>query len=481
MRERQRQAIRSIVEEVQGYLEVLTPVHIGSGIKWQRNLDFVVDAEGTYIVPESALIRYLQAHPEAIDRLEDEREREDLLWEVEDGIEYILPCESREILVFIRDGNGYPFVPGASLKGAIRTMLFRYFWDQLSPQKQADLLRNTQPRREWAAQPLLKEVFGKDPNHDLMRVLAVRDVQVRQQDLDLYRVFVLRLTDPEGKHYDWRGMRRRRTFSVIYAEMLRPGTTASFSMRLDRFLLEDERARSELHFDRKAFDFAKLARWANAYARKRLQRELAFLEKCNDGALNGLLNSLDALLQRIPDESDPEAGQRFLLRLGWGSGWQSMTGDYLEGEWLEKIRKRYRLNYDDRQRGRAHFPIFPKTRKIVFDGDRPAYLSGWVQIWLGKRPPADTRVTETQQVPAVEATPTVSTAPSLPKGLETGTIHSLNLKKMYGKVQPDKGGEPIRFDFQDAVMAGLEKGVRVSYRTVERGGELRAVEVKRYG
>jgi len=155
MMERQRQAIRSIVEEVQGYLEVLTPVHIGSGIKWQRNLDFVVDAEGTYIVPESALIRYLQAHPEAIDRLEDEREREDLLWEVEDGIEYILPCESREILVFIRDGNGYPFVPGASLKGAIRTMLFRYFWDQLSPQKQADLLRNTQPRREWAAQPLL--------------------------------------------------------------------------------------------------------------------------------------------------------------------------------------------------------------------------------------------------------------------------------------------------------------------------------------
>ena len=476
---------RRIAEQVQAVLEVLTPVHVGCGIRWQRNLDFVVDNEGTYVIPEHFLMRYLQEHPESLADFEDEQRRAELLWEIEGGIEYELPCRSREILVFVRDGNGQPYVPGSSLKGALRTVIFRHFWEQLDQGRKQQLLTQTGKKREWAAQPLVREVLGRDPNHDLLRVLAVFDTPVHQKDLDLYRLFILNLTDPGGGRYGWRNVPRRRSFSDIreatpvYAEMLRPGTQGVLSLRLDRFLLDDERAERELHFSDK-LSLEQLARWANRHARYLLEREQAFLEQCDDGGLQRLLNSIDRLLQLIPAKDTPEEGKRFLLRLGWSSGWRSMTGDYLEEENLNEIRKKYGLNYD-RNKNQLRFPVFPKTRKIVFDGEEPSWLAGWVQIRLdadiqqAKKSASEVDTEARSSRPQME----ITTSGDVPQDYETGVVHNLKLSKGYGTILSDKGGEPIRFDFATADMTGLEKGARVRFRLVKEENQYRAVDVKK--
>ncbi|WP_243663282.1 type III-A CRISPR-associated RAMP protein Csm5 [Rhodothermus marinus] len=360
--------VRQIAERVQAVLEVLTPVHIGCGIRWQKNLDFVVDdEEGTYVIPEHVLISYLQEHPESLAYFEDEQRRAELLRETEGGIEYELPCRGGEILVFMRDGNGQPYVPGSSLKGALRTVIFRHFWEQLDQGRKQRLLAKTGEKRESAAQPLVREVLGRDPNHDLLRVLAVFDLPVYQEDLDLYRLFIFNLTDPKGRRYGWRNVPRKRSFSdirdatPIYAEMLRPGTQGILSLRLDRFLLDDERAERELHF-RNKLSLEQLARWANRHARYLLEREQAFLEQCDDGGLQRLLDSIDRLLQLIPAKDTPEEGKRFLLHLGWSSGWRSMTGDYLEKENLNAIRKKIWLELRQKEKS-TQIPCFPKNAK----------------------------------------------------------------------------------------------------------------------
>ncbi len=477
---------RRIAEQVQAVLKVLTPVHIGCGIRWQKNLDFVVDREGTYVIPEHLLMRYLQEHSESLAAFEDEQARTEWLWEIEGGIEYKLPCRSREILVFMRDGNGQPYVPGSSLKGALRTVIFRHFWEQLDRGRKQQLLTQTGKKKEWAAQPLVREVLGRDPNHDLLRALAVFDMPVHQEDLDLYRLFMLNLTDPEGRGYGWRNVPQRRSLpdirkaTPIYAEMIRPGTQGIFSLRLDRFLLEDERAERELHFNDKQFSLEQLVRWANRHARYLLEREQAFLEQCDDGRLQRLLDSIDWLLQQIPDEDTPDEGKRFLLRVGWSSGWRTMTGDYLEGVNLNEIRKKYGLNYD-RKKNQLRFPVFPKTRKVVFDGEEPSWLAGWVQIWLdadiqqAKRPASEADTEARSSRPQTEAT----ASEDVPEGYAVGIVHNLKLNKGYGTILPDSGGEPIRFDFTTADMTGLEKGARVRFRLVKKENQYRAVDVKK--
>ncbi|MCS7054494.1 MAG: hypothetical protein NZM09_12300, partial [Ignavibacterium sp.] len=80
---------------------------------------------------------------------------------------------------------------------------------------------------------------------------------------------------------------------------------------------------------------------------------------------------IEKLLETIKKLSDDE----FILRLSWGSGWKGMTGDYFDQNWLATFRRKYQL-------GKRDFPIFPKTRRIVFEGEEPKYLTGWVKIKL---------------------------------------------------------------------------------------------------
>ncbi len=469
-------------------IEVLTPVHVGSGVKWREGFDFIVDDYGTYVIPEALLLEYLESYPERISDVADDQKRVELLGEIEGGIEYDLPCEGRDLLSFIRNGHGEPILPGSSLKGGLRTMLFWTFWKQVPKEKRKSLLkevvRSRRPRKEWAAQPLLKHVLGKNPNYDIMRALSVADISLSQENLELRRVHVLSLTSTNGTSYGWKNLRTGhkekdfRRSTPIYAEMIKPGTEVYGALRLDRFLLEDQQAERVLGFKKYGLTRSQIATWANVYAKRRLERERDFLEKCDDGQLFFVLEEHKKLLTEVEEASSNAEQSTFLLRLGWGSGWQSMTGDYLEGDILNQIRRIFGL-------GKRGFPIFPKTRKIVFDGDRPAFLSGWVKITLNVSPPAEhTESGRTSvavsKVPEAEA-PSPATEivgepiTQIPEGYRTGVIRIVNINKGFGKVQPEEGGESLKFNL--TLAPGLNKGVRVMFK-VEAG---QVVDIKPLG
>ena len=67
----------------------------------------------------------------------------------------------------------------------------------------------------------------------------------------------------------------------------------------------------------------------------------------------------------------------FLLHLAWGSGWHGMTvGRLLKPHLLSDLRWKFRL-------GKPRVPEFPKTRRLVFENGKPTYPLGWLKLRIG--------------------------------------------------------------------------------------------------
>jgi CRISPR-associated protein Csm5 len=190
---------------------------------------------------------------------------------------------------------------------------------------------------------------------------------------------ILSLTDQNGTSYGWKQLWNRQNTnnpkfaSQIICETLPVGSKGYFSISLNKFLLENPEAKNELKFNEETLkDFKNLVKVINDYSKQKLEEEIKFFESLTSPKkLQTLVIELNKILKALNNLSDEE----FILRISWGSGWKGMTGDYLDEESLELFRKKYNL-------GKRDFPIFPKTRRIVFENDEPKYITGWIRVKL---------------------------------------------------------------------------------------------------
>lgn len=371
-------------------LEILTPVHVGSGVKLAKGLDFWSDERKTYIVSQEALMDYLTKTNEH-DLFDSELERQKILKKVVATKTYNLPCSGGEIFEFERDGNNTPYLPGSSIKGAIRTALFEDIMQNVSSDEYNNAIQkvfdNKRAKKETAANDILKEVFGKDPNHNLMRALTVSDVGFKEKDIDLKKVLILNLNrnDWGWKRLGGRNEWRAENASPLFVEMIKPDEVQTFTLKLDSFLFENERAKEKLKI-KHPLSISSLLDSLNNHADSSLRKELEFLDERakedRSRQLQKLIEYVEDLRAMIPKQETAEAKTTCLLRLGWGSGWRSMTGDWLEAVDLDDLRWQFNMGkfFKNQDGEREMFSEFPKTRKIVFSGNTPQYLSGWVKI-----------------------------------------------------------------------------------------------------
>jgi len=161
-------------------LRTLSEIHIGDGQTLLREYDFTVHQGRFYRLSVSRLLQgYAEAEltPSVLERLtrlppgrwlspEDFRRKEWFLYALE-GDPKVGAVRS-----FIKDVHGRPYLPGSSLKGALRTaILWRIWRERREPIRLSQLGR----QREWAAQPLERRWLGSDPHHDLLRALRPGD------------------------------------------------------------------------------------------------------------------------------------------------------------------------------------------------------------------------------------------------------------------------------------------------------------------
>lgn len=360
----------------------LTPLHIGTGDVLQRGFDYVVHGERTWVIHGDALLDAVWGptpDPRLLGRPADE------LLEVlgRDAFDpqaryfrYVLPGKPRaeargaEVREQLKDPWDRPYLPGSSVKGALRTVLAAVGWQQKGLRLDPSRLRDN---RSWAAQPLERALFGQDPNHDLLRALWVSDSEpVGPDSLILVNAQVAV---------------RERLASPIELEAVRPDTTFRLTLTLDGYLLRRE-VREQLRWRDEVKWLLQLTSLARQHALRRLEREMRYWNGVR-GAQR-ILEFLDGLHQRAQGLGEGEA----LLQIGWGGGWDSKTFGagalQKDPNAFEAVVRRYRL-----ARGRAPRKPgdpFPRSRRVVVITGRgkesgklvtvPDRPLGWVQIAL---------------------------------------------------------------------------------------------------
>ncbi len=364
------------------HIELLSPLHIGSGRVLVEGIDWraqggsvcVVDLEALLEVAfERARRRMRQSEKEAARaiaqmRLEDMVRagylREEDFAPGSPLVRYRLqgkPATDR-IAEHVKDVYGRPYLPGSSLKGALRTVLAVGAVGN-RPLPLEELVQRRR-RREEAARPLERRLFGPDPNRDLLRALRVSDGDpVGVEHLRLERVSV------------YPAARRQLSLDV---EALAPGTRLRATLWIEGYLF-GKVAEAQLQFGRRRAWLEALPRWGRAWAARRIEEEIAFFQGRPDG--QEALAFYQGLAQVVQALGEME----FLLQVGWGGGWPSKTfGRLLQRDprAFEAIVETYRMT---RERGRQPGDPFPRTRRLAWRGASPALPLGWMRVRLEGR------------------------------------------------------------------------------------------------
>lgn len=378
-------------------LETITPVHIGSGETLNQIDGYYANRKWNRIDLDKVL-----AHPNAdINALTSEMAQRDFRWSdyfsrhnmnAADLSAYSLLCaqnpETTDIREAIKSVGNRPYIPGSSIKGALRTALLS---DMINNEENAKLKKDSTEhlnreidkgsrafrRNETPAKRIEELAFGKDPNHDLLRALQVSDTEPLESDaLAIETAWTVTLNQNNELEQKIEGNTEYKNF----VEVIQGVRSLSFTLKIDNLLFRD-REKKQLKYSKiQEKTLREIADVCRHETHLLMQDEKEFFDYYNISEIANLYDKFIALNDSPTDGS-------FMLQIGWGTGYlaNTVTASFIEGEDapidLMKLRERYRLG---RSRSNQRQPYdnreFPKTRRILYRGRQPIAPLGWVKI-----------------------------------------------------------------------------------------------------
>ncbi len=355
-------------------LRVLSPLHIGDGNELRQDFDFVVHKERTWRLDEDAVLRAKEA--QLLGSATEQYPLPGRLLNSSDfGTEalfrYVLRGQPRSrksdarVKSCIKDVHDCVYVPGSSLKGAIRTALAWTGWDEVKPH----LDRSAVGRgRSWAGQPLERKLFGRNPNHDLLRALHVSDLHGPKkagERITLVNAQVLT---------------RRSAGSPIELEAVAGDAEFRGTITVDETLFSPQ-AENKLHFGSRQHWLKELP----ARVQRHSAARIADLEKWYEQAENA--SAVARFYGKLTGINLPPDSA--LLQLGWGSGWDGKTfWTHLQrdAEMFETLVRDFKLHRP--QRGapaRKPGDPFPRSRRTAMIKGKAAAPFGWCLLTMARR------------------------------------------------------------------------------------------------
>lgn len=364
-----------INDKYQIQLEILTPLSIGAGseTEWAKGVDFVISQNKLYHLD----LRKMKENGIDINKLAAfwaEKNQDAVikiigsnLTKVSDRIMDI-PCDTdNNIKTFIVNQlSQKPIIPGSSIKGAIRSVLFSYLRDKETKDS---------------------NVFGslKDGS-DFMRFIRISDFDFEKTALvntKIYNLF--------GYNDNWQGgwkhAFRNGTntsfspigFNTIY-ECLLPQEKAIGNIMLAEKLWEkiselqpcyDKKKEFFSHFGRdeegeyETSPIENLFFQINSHTYDYLDKERAFFNMYRQGEHSDkIIQSINGLMHRVNDCIDN--GRSCILKMAAGTGFHSITGDWQY--------QNYNLGIDPKT-GKKKY----KSRKIAINNNHYT-LMGFVKL-----------------------------------------------------------------------------------------------------
>lgn len=362
---------------------LVTPVHIGSPGQWLRGVHFESLAQKT-------VIYHLESTPV--------KEPENSLFT---GDELVLPAKSgqetqsaplqvypnkiysNEISPFSKNAWGNPYIPGNSLKGFYHSSLLFRNKPHANPDDKTD-------RCDFSGLPLSPHIE---------RVLFP-DIEFSPSSLAVSDVKILNLTS--DKTYGWkkygkdqRSLPQAQTATSYYVETIKAGEFSLGEIKLKLAAKNGQMNPDEL--------FIQLSTLLNSFSHEIVQKELSFYNNCSMNEGYQFYFGLNEKLRKLTSG--------FFACIGWGVGWQCMIGPLNSQRETDFIRQNYDLGKMDRpcpgcsqplkvdkfkpdylfctacKKGfpvssvvTQLFPVFPKSRKFVVEGNRPLYPLGWLRF-----------------------------------------------------------------------------------------------------
>lgn len=376
-------------------LQTLTPVHIGSG-ETLNQIDGYYANGRWYRIDLDRVLR----HPSTdLNALTSEMSQRGFRWtehlsrqnmDPSELSAYSLACpqnpEEVEIREAIKTVDNRPYIPGSTLKGAIRTALLG---DILSKNEKVfdennqrfinivDQAPRGNPRTEYPAQQIERSVLGKDPNHDLFRALHVSDTAPLESDaLEIGTAWTVTLNSDDQLV---RKIDRGRPYKN-FVQQIRAEQRLTFTLKTDELLFR-EAEKKRLDFkDFQEQSLQTIAEACSSLASDILATELEFFDIYD-------LDEIAQFYMKLEDLNNDLENDAFLLQIGWGTGYHAntITGVFAnifnphQEMWM-KLRKRFQLGESRSRRGQYDKREFPKTRRVLYRGRNPISTLGWVKI-----------------------------------------------------------------------------------------------------
>lgn len=319
-------------------IETLSPIHIGNGTFLQQGNDYIVEDNHINVLSLDKLGKIIgtdkttiQEWTEAIEegngelfvkrKMQGHSYQEYTKRRIESSIR--IGQRQNTLKECIHDGMGYPYIPGSSIKGAIRTA----FFSSLAKKKISSKLNSEKDKRKWKniiagmENELLhfKDGGKKSPTNDIFKFLQTGDayfetgVEKAVEQINLNMTKKASLLDSSKPQM---------------VEVIRKGVSSIFRLNI----------KDDFYQLSKVNSLQDLFKMINNHTYNLLCDEIDFWGRGEGSKYtdqDDYLDQLDIILDTI-EESQPN---ECILRIGQASGWRFVTG-----AWLEDIDKHYFKN-----------------------------------------------------------------------------------------------------------------------------------------
>lgn len=382
-------------------LEVITPISIGAGSDkdWMYAMDYIINDKKIYVIDMSKIIS-AGVDIEEYSELLLNNATEELERLLKSKIEYISknsdivfdsPIEDYRdsVKTFIRS-NGISYIPGSSLKGALRSSITNFLLENISKVNyRSGRFKTLIPGRESGNDKEV-DIFGEvKEGEDFMRFVQVSDMKVGFTKLLNTKVFNL-----QGEGKQWYGGWKQAThktistfnpqgFNTVY-ECICPQEKAEGSITFATNTFEMIQGKLAVSAQQKQSLMDKqyvLTQWfhiVNQQTLSYLQKELAFFKAYPTDRSTEIETCILRLISCINNSKDAYC----VLKMAAGSGYHTITGDWNQysndyvsnGIWEDQNEMR-RLGIGNVHQNKHRY----KSRRIVeYNGN--LQLMGFVKL-----------------------------------------------------------------------------------------------------
>lgn len=383
------------------HIEVLTPLHVGSGRTLRSNTEFlkfdevvsvIDDHKILKIIGEENIERWVDIISNGKDLLDYLKQRSSTKTiEPHQTDKRILPIvgnylkPENGLREHIFSGNGKPLLPGSSLKGAIRTAVINGlieskpdFANRINTFKEEN---NYQGNRKikYKGATLERRYVGKDPNHDSFRLVRVGDTHFDKT--------VCLLAQTVNQKSD--GLEIKESVNQL-VECIPVGSEALSGVSIPTDLLKEINKRPLIANEMKANatinDWGKIFKQINQFTKKQVNAEC---KKYSTSSLPKVALSYPETLQAISHKIDELSDKECILRVGFGTGYLNMTGGWPLEEWKKSLTSaQYKTEMNDlgtavRKNSKYNSFELPKSRKIISSGVPMGFLK--LTLWTAEQ------------------------------------------------------------------------------------------------